>query len=187
MHRRPAQYGTGMRRRENDGPREDDWLAEEDWLEAPTEEMSGPPRRRPRAQPPPGMPSRRLLALVAGVSVLLLAILVIIFSGDGDEPEESAATTTTQTGTATAPGTETAPSLQLQEGDTLSEGDSGPRVRQLQRALAELGYDVTADGEFGPGTSAAVQSFQEDAGLQADGVVGAATVQAVNEALAERG
>jgi hypothetical protein len=79
------------------------------------------------------------------------------------------------------------PGLQLQAGDTLSEGDSGPRVRRLQRALAELGYDVTADGEFGPGTSAAVQSFQEEAGLQADGVVGSATVQAINEALAERG
>ena len=87
----------------------------------------------------------------------------------------------------TAPGTETAPGLQLQAGDTLSEGDSGPRVRRLQRALAELGHDVTADGEFGPGTSAAVQSFQEEAGLQADGVVGSATVQAINEALAERG
>lgn len=186
MLRRPGQYGTGMRRRENDGPREDDWLAEEDWLEAPTEEMSGPPRRRRRAQPPPGMPSRRLVALVAGISVLLLAILVIVFQGDGDEPEETA-TTTTQTGTAAAPGAQTAPNLRLQQGDTLSEGDSGPRVRRLQRALAELGYDVTPDGVFGPGTTAAVRSFQEDAGLDADGVVGSGTVTAINEALAERG
>ena len=175
-----------MRRRENDGPREDDWLAEEDWLEAPTEEMSGPPRRRPRAQPPPGMPSRRLIALVVGISILLLAILVIVFQGDGDEPEESAATTTQPQAT-TAPGTEGAQNLQLQEGAELSEGDSGPRVRRLQRALAQLGYDVTPDGVFGPGTTAAVRSFQEDAGLDADGVVGSETVTAINEALAEGG
>lgn len=175
-----------MRRRESNGPREDDWLAEEDWLEAPTEEMSSPPRQRPRVQPPPGMPSRRLLALVAGISVLLLAILVIVFQGDGDEPEETAATTT-QTGTATAPGGGAAPSLQLQQGDELSEGDSGPRVRRLQRALAELGYDVAPDGVFGPGTTAAVRAFQEEAGVAADGVVGASTVRALNAALAERG
>ena len=175
-----------MRRRENDGPREDDWLAEEDWLEAPTEEMSGPPRRRPRAQPPPGMPSRRLIALVVGISILLLAILVIVFQGDGDEPDESAATTTQPQAT-TAPGTEGAQNLQLQEGAALSEGDSGPRVRRLQRALAQLGYDVTPDGVFGPGTTAAVRSFQEDAGLDADGVVGSGTVTAITEALAEGG
>jgi hypothetical protein len=182
--RRPGEYGTGMRRREGNGPNEDDWLAEEDWLEAPTEEMSSP-SRRPPAPRPPGTPSRRLVALVAGISILLLAILVIVFSGDDEEPEAPATTTQAETGTAT--GQETEPSLQLQAGDPLSEGDSGPRVRRLQRALASLGYDVTADGQFGPGTSTAVRSFQEEAGLDADGVVGASTVSAINDALAERG
>jgi hypothetical protein len=187
MPRRPGEYGTGMRRREGNGPNEDDWLAEEDWLEAPTEEMSSPSRRRPGPRPPgpPGMPSRRLVALVAGISILLLAILVIVFSGDDEEPEAPA--TTTQAETDTAPGQEAEPSLQLQAGSALSEGDSGPRVRRLQRALASLGYDVTADGVFGPGTTAAVRSFQEEAGLDADGVVGSGTVTAVNDALAERG
>jgi hypothetical protein len=173
-----------MRRREGNGPNEDDWLAEEDWLEAPTEEMSSPSRRRP-APRPPGAPSRRLVALVAGISILLLAILVIIFSGDDEEPEAPA--TTTQAETDTAPAQEAEPSLQLQAGEALSEGDSGPRVRRLQRALASLGYDVTADGVFGPGTTAAVRSFQEDAGLDADGVVGSGTVRAVNDALTEGG
>jgi hypothetical protein len=173
-----------MRRRERNGPNEDDWLAEEEWLEAPTEEMSSPSPRRP-APRPPGTPSRRLVVLVAGISVLLLAVLVIVFQGDGDEPEESAATT--QTETAPASGSDAEPSLQLQEGDPLSEGDTGPRVRRLQRALARLGFDVTPDGVFGPGTTAAVRSFQEEAGLDADGVVGSGTVRAVNDALAEGG
>lgn len=184
MTLRPGEYGTGMRRREGNGPNEDDWLAEEEWLEDPTEETSGAPPRRP-APRPPGAPSRRLVALVAGISILLLAILVIVFSGDDEEPEAPA--TTTQAETQTAPGTETEPSLQLQTGAALSEGDSGPRIRRLQRALASLGYDVTPDGVFGPGTTAAVRSFQEDAGLDVDGVVGSGTVRAVNDALAERG
>jgi hypothetical protein len=182
--RRPGKYGTGMRRREGNGPNEDDWLAEENWLEAPTEEMSSPSRRRPTPRPP-GAPSRRLVALVVGISILLLAILVIIFSGDDEEPEAPA--TTTQAETDTAPGQEAEPSLQLQAGSALSQGDSGPRVRRLQRALASLGHDVTVDGVFGPGTTAAVRSFQEEAGLDVDGVVGSGTVTALNDALAERG
>ena len=174
-----------MRRGEGNGPHEDDWLAEEDWVDAPTEETRpNVPRGRIR-RPPPGTPSRRLVALVAGISVLLLAVLVIVFSGGDDEPEESA--TTTQPETATAPASEAEPSLQLQQGNALSEGDTGPRVRRLQRALAQLDYDVSPDGAFGPATTAAVRQFQTDAGLDADGVVGAGTVRAINEALAESG
>lgn len=174
-----------MRRGEGNGPHEDDWLAEEDWVDAPTEETRpNVPRGRIR-RPPPGTPSRRLVALVAGISVLLLAVLVIVFQGGDDEPEESAATT--QAETATAPASEAEPSLQLQQGDALSEGDTGPRVRRLQRALARLEYDVSPDGAFGPATTAAVRQFQTDAGLDADGVVGAGTVRAINEALAEGG
>jgi Putative peptidoglycan binding domain len=180
-----------MRRREGNGPNEDDWLAEEDWVEAPTEEMSSPPGRRPRArpqrpQPPPGMPSRRMLGIVAAVSILLLIILVAVLQSGDDSADESESppTTTTQT---TAPTTESAAALRIPESGTLSEGDSGQQVRRLQRALAELGYDVAPDGAFGPSTTAAVQAFQEDAGLDADGVAGPATARAINEALAERG
>lgn len=175
-----------MRRGEGDPPPEDDWLAEQDWLEAPTQETPpSAPRRRLKA-PPPGTPSRRLVALVVGVSLLLLIILIAIFSGDGDEPEQVQPTTTpTETAPATQP--EAPPDLQIQETGTLAEGDSGPPVRRLQRALAELGYDVTPDGAFGPGTTAAVRAFQADAGLPDDGVVGPETARAVNEALAEGG
>jgi hypothetical protein len=175
-----------MRRREGNGPNEDDWLAEEDWVEAPTEEMSSPSGRRPRPrpQPPAGMPSRRLLGLVAAVSLVLLVILIAVLQGGDDSTEEPEAPTTPVT---TAPGSDAAPTLQIPETGTLSEGDSGARVRRLQRALAQLGFDVSADGAFGPGTTAAVQSFQEDAGLTADGVAGPETARAINAALAEAG
>lgn len=69
-------------------------------------------------------------------------------------------------------------------GETLREGDSGERVSQLQAALAALGYDPgKADGTYGARTAAAVGAFQKEKGLEADGIAGAATVQAINEAL----
>jgi hypothetical protein len=173
-----------MRGDEEDGPRENDWLAEEDWLEAPTEEVTAKaPRRRPTPRPR-GTPNRRLVALIAGASILLLVILIAVVRGGDDEPES---TPTAPTETTAQPETEAAPPLQIPEAGTLGAGDSGPRVRRLQRALAQLGYAVTTDGEFGPGTTAAVQAFQEDAGLNADGVAGPATARAINAELATGG
>ncbi|MFC8342616.1 protein kinase [Streptomyces sp. NPDC057280] len=53
-------------------------------------------------------------------------------------------------------------------------GDSGKRVQQVQCMLTKRGYSVGStgvDGEFGTGTEAAVEAFQSDQGLDADGVV----------------
>ncbi|MFI1510766.1 protein kinase [Streptomyces sp. NPDC020597] len=53
-------------------------------------------------------------------------------------------------------------------------GDTGKRVRQVQCMLTERGYSeagTDASGEFGAGTQAAVQTFQSDRGLKANGVV----------------
>ncbi len=59
------------------------------------------------------------------------------------------------------------------------EGDGGQDVAQIQTRLNALGYATAADGEFGEATTAAVKAFQKDRGLEADGVVGAATYQAL--------
>ncbi len=58
-------------------------------------------------------------------------------------------------------------------------GDQGSDVAEIQAALASQGYDVTADGDFGPATQAAVQAFQSANGLDNDGLVGDMTYQAL--------
>lgn len=58
--------------------------------------------------------------------------------------------------------------------ETLHPGEVGEGVRDLQRRLAALGYDCSADepGEFGAATEAAVRAFQEQRGLLVDGLCG---------------
>ncbi len=82
-----------------------------------------------------------------------------------------------------------APQVTVPEGDTLREGASGARVDLLQARLRQLG--LLADGEALPGaydaaTRAAVEAFQFDAGLDVDGVVGAATLRTLNRSVAAR-
>src|SRR5258708_8035243 len=64
--------------------------------------------------------------------------------------------------------------------ETLKEGSRGDDVTSLQTKLAAKGFRPGAiDGDFGPGTEAAVLAFQQSAGLLADGIVGAQTAQAL--------
>ena len=57
----------------------------------------------------------------------------------------------------------------------------GDDVEELQRRLGRLGFDTRwMDGIFGPSTQAATRQFQQNVGLAADGVVGRATVEALN-------
>jgi len=68
----------------------------------------------------------------------------------------------------------------------LKEGSQGSDVLSLQRKLAEKGFSPGAlDGNFGPGTEAAVMAFQQGEGLLADGVVGAKTAAALGFSEAE--
>jgi len=70
----------------------------------------------------------------------------------------------------------------------LKEGASGEDVRLLQGSLARLGYtgahhgELHTDGKFGPGTRAAVEAFQRDHHLPADGVAGPRTMEAIAQA-----
>jgi peptidoglycan hydrolase-like protein with peptidoglycan-binding domain len=59
-------------------------------------------------------------------------------------------------------------------------------VLDLQKALAELGYDVEEDGRFGPETEAAVMAMQQHFGLKADGVVGDKTHRVVQNVQKKR-
>lgn len=58
----------------------------------------------------------------------------------------------------------------------------GPEVLKVQQMLKMLGHRVIVDGDFGPGTLAAVLQFQKQNGMSADGVVGNATEEALLKA-----
>jgi putative chitinase len=63
---------------------------------------------------------------------------------------------------------------------TLQETDKGTDVKKLQNRLKELGFDPgIADGDFGAGTTAALQAFQASEGLLPDGVAGKKTIEAL--------
>ncbi len=63
----------------------------------------------------------------------------------------------------------------------LQQGDKGPEVTALQQQLILTGYltNSTADGSYGPATTAAVKSFQSKNGLTANGVATPQTQQAL--------
>ena len=76
------------------------------------------------------------------------------------------------------------------QGHALRLHDRSEAVGTLQGQLNELGYTdshgrpLATDHAFGPGTEAAVRQFQQDHQLKADGIVGPATLSAINEAKA---
>ncbi|MDJ0768734.1 MAG: peptidoglycan-binding protein [Ilumatobacter sp.] len=63
----------------------------------------------------------------------------------------------------------------------LTQGNRGDAVKQLQQQLIAAGLDPAggADGIFGPGTAAALSSFQQQQGLAESGRVDAATAAAL--------
>lgn len=68
-------------------------------------------------------------------------------------------------------------------------GTEGDDVEQLQRNLRELGYDddLEIDGEFGRATRDAVRDWQDDLGVDDDGVVAAGEVRFEPEPVVIRG
>ncbi len=58
---------------------------------------------------------------------------------------------------------------------SVSVGESGTDVEELQKRLMELGYIDTVTGYYGTDTEAAVKRFQERNGLTADGTIGEQT------------
>ena len=73
-------------------------------------------------------------------------------------------------------------------GSSLKLGSSGSKVRDLQQDLTTLGYywaDIT--GNYGSKTEAAVKNFQEKNNLNADGVAGTKTLNAVASAVSRNG
>jgi hypothetical protein len=149
---------------------------------------------------------RRLIGLIVLVAAVGFVIVVAVLAFGGGSSDDNAAVTlptttaqqpattpTTTPKTSTTPKTTTTPqtpstgTLTLAEGQTLRTGDSGEQVKQLQQALTTLGYKPGAvDGDFGATTANAVGEFQRANDLADDGVVGPATAQAINAAVANQ-
>ena len=93
-------------------------------------------------------------------------------------PTHPVTTQQTTTQTNTTPSTQ-APST------TLKPGDTGQQVKLLQQSLGSLGFSVgTVDGDYGPATQVAVEKFQVAKNLAEDGIVGPATLAALQKAVA---
>lgn len=132
----------------------------------------------------PLLPAAALLSFGALVAI---AVVLRVATGGGDEAERASRQPARTPPAASAP----APSQAAPETPAavrlLRPGHSGADVRDLQQALAALGYySSSADGAFGDGTAAAVGAFQSASGLLADGIVGATTTAALREAVAAR-
>jgi Putative peptidoglycan binding domain len=149
---------------------------------------------------------RRLIALVGGLVALgvVIVIALVAFGGNGGDntaaqtttsvaeqtpttPTTTPQTNTTPNNTPTTPEntTPSTPTITLAAGESLKEGSTGQEVKDVQQALTTLGYDPGAvDGNFGAKTKFAVGEFQRAHNLTDDGVVGASTAKAINDAIA---
>ena len=57
----------------------------------------------------------------------------------------------------------------------LKKGAKGDEVKTMQNLLIANGYTIVADGSFGSKTLNALECYQEDEGLEVDGICGKAT------------
>ena len=64
------------------------------------------------------------------------------------------------------------PILRLNDGIDHTSPELNGEVKRLQNELNQEGFSLTADGQFGPETEAAVKRFQREHNLNDDGVVG---------------
>jgi len=63
---------------------------------------------------------------------------------------------------------------------TLRLGDDNDNVKLLQQKLTKVGFNLLADGQFGPRTEAAVKAFQQKSNLPSDGIVESQTWKALS-------
>ena len=113
---------------------------------------------------------------------------IIVVSGTST-PTAKVIVINTQTPSATIPAAtpvqSTPTAVPTATSSSLRNGSQGDAVRELQRKLKKLGfYSGSIDGDFGPGTEAAVKRFQAQYGLTADGVAGSRTIAVLDSAQA---
>ncbi len=135
----------------------------------------------------------RIIAISALVLVVAVVVFLLVSNGGNEQEQMPEATPTAQASSATPTATSVpsaTPTLQPtasatptalptpDTSETLSVGDEGEAVFNLQVRLIELGYlnlDV-ATNSFGRKTETAVKKFQLDNDLVDDGVAGSETL-----------
>ncbi len=165
------------------------------WWDEPAPEPRRPPR--PRRPPPRTLAGdlarlqRRLSAdsqgpLLLGAAIGLLLLMALAYVVLGRDGGPSAPAQEAEPPPVTAPTPAAAAAVPVAPSDpTLRSGDRGVAVRDLQHALAALGYSTAvADGAFGEGTAAAVAAFQADNSLLPDGIAGSSTAAQLREVIA---
>lgn len=125
---------------------------------------------------------------IIGLSLLAIILAILAAAGvfSGNKTAAPPAVTLPKTITETVPATTTGNTTPATSGpqQTLQPGDTGSQVKALQQALATLGFSAgKPDGDYGPATKVAVERFQVAKGLAEDGVVGPATLAALQRAL----
>ncbi|NLI92979.1 MAG: spore cortex-lytic enzyme [Peptococcaceae bacterium] len=69
---------------------------------------------------------------------------------------------------------------------TLSQGSKGAEVKDLQKKLVQIGFQVgKVDGVYGKSTTEAVKRFQKSRGIKADGVAGSKTIEELKKLTGE--
>lgn len=110
---------------------------------------------------------------IFAVCLAMLTAQAGTFYGDIDPTQTLPPVTPTPTAVVTYAPTQTPKTYR-----TLSQGARDDNVKRMQESLIRLGYlSGSADGSFGPKTRAAVEEFQKNNGLTADGVAGNDTLQ----------
>jgi len=123
----------------------------------------------------------------ATLAALLLAVVVVFgFASGGSSERTGTKPADQQAGGAEHAVPSATPAFQLKAGKPLRYGDTGPRVKKLQKALVLIGLDPgKTDGAFGDRTAGAVAAFQTSRNLPATGIVDRRTVKQINQVLAQ--
>ena len=128
--------------------------------------QQNPQSKKPRS------PLARIIALIAALIVIIGTIFVVF------QPKKGNDTSLIPTARA-ASGTE-------KPWKDLKKGASGSDVKQIQTALHDLGfYNGAIDGNFSRAFEEAVLAFQQDWGLDANGVIDEDTFELLTQGLPE--
>jgi hypothetical protein len=159
-------------------------MTEEDVWTLPEDETRRSRRPHRRGSSGMGGLTTTQIAIIAIAGLVILIAIIAAFGGFNSSAPATTPSVPTQSNPLTTATISTTVTVVAPTKQPLQEGDTGPQVVLLQKALISLDYMTPpADGDFGPTTKSAVESFQSASGLSPDGVVGKQTLAALKQAL----